>query len=358
MNLLKNATPWLAEAIPFVDDGGRDGRLVVAKIQYAIGAAGRLDPLAAGEPLVHEDRFDDSVGDAAQAPLLRPADVMAPQPATNVLLLGHAYAPGAEGVWRFEPWIGVAGAVFPLRVHGPRQWRQRSWLARLLTLFLRQRIKMVKTGRVLTLPLSWQHAYGGMATLVGQPPVPWRLNPAGAGYHQDGRARTVDRVALPAIEDPREPIRRWQDRRVPHLPCAVSPHWAPRLAHGGTRDAQWQALRAPAMPADGSPRHHNTAHPGLQFAPHLIGGEPVDADGFCRNGEAIAFDLPTHTLTAHSHHYGGFTPHRMPLNTVILEPDARQLTLLYRCFVPLMAGGFELRRIALGSDAHPASLRP
>ncbi|CAN5378626.1 DUF2169 domain-containing protein [soil metagenome] len=358
MNLLNNATPWLADAIPFVDDSGRDGRLVVAKIQYAIDAAGQLHPVAVSDRLVYEDRFDDIDGDASKAPLLRPADVMAPQPATNVLLLGHAYAPEAEGVRRFEPWLGVAGAVFPLRVHGPRQWRQRSWPARLLTLFLRRRIKLVATGRVRSLPLSWRHAYGGIAALVGQPPVPWQLNPAGAGYHQDGRARAVDGVALPAIEDPREPIRHWHDRRVPHLPGAVSPQWAPRVAHGGTRDAAWQALRAPAMPADGSARYHNTAHPGLQFTPHLIGGEPFHAEGFCRSGEALVFHLPAHSLTAHSHHYGSFEPHRMPLNTVILEPDARKLTLLYRCFVPLMAGGFELRRIALGSDAHPALLRP
>ena len=367
MTLLRNATPWLAEAIPFVDDTGAEGRLVVVKVQYDALPDGTLRWRNETEPLVYEDRFDETFAAdgflEGMAPLLRPADVMDPQPATNVLLFGHAQLPPRQredgGVKQFEPWLGVGPAVFPMRVHGPRRWQSRWLLTRALTLFIPRRFKIVKQGRVSRAPLLWQLAYGGIDRFRGLASAqPWRFNPAGQGFHVEARAATVQALPLPAIEDPRHPIRRWQDRRLPQLPGAVNARWAPRAAHGGTRDAHWQATRAPAMPVDGTRLFHNTAHPDLQITPHLQGGEPVQAQGFTADGQPLAFDLPALKLSLHSYHYGAFCEHPLPLNTLLIDADARRVTLLYRAFVPELKDGNRLRRLALGSADHSPDMLP
>lgn len=371
-SMLRNATPYLAEALPFVNDEGVAGRLVVLKLQYEMVAGSDLRLKPQAEALVHEDRFDENyqvpdflahlqVPGQQWAPLLRPADVMAPQPATNVLLLGHVYAPKPkpEGVKQMEPWLGVGNTVFPMRVHGPRRWRSRWFLTRLLGLFLPRRFKIGRDGVMTRLPLLWQHAFGGFDAMRGRAPAQhWAFNPAGLGFHTDPQAATLRGLALPAIEDPRQPIRRWQDRRVPQLPGALNPLWAPRAALGGSRNAYWQATQAPARPADGTAQYHNTAHPALQFNPHLKGGEPIHAQGFSAQGAVLDFVLPSHVFELHSYHYGEFVRHELPLNTVLLEPDRQCLTLLYRTFIPQTQQGQALRRLVLGSADHPAVLQP
>ncbi|MDC8785306.1 DUF2169 family type VI secretion system accessory protein [Roseateles koreensis] len=369
-SLLRNATPHLAEALPFVNDEGVAGQLLVLKLQYQIAPGGELQLLPQAESLAHEDRFDEDYQAPdflahlqAQgqnwAPLLRPADVMAPQPATNVLLLGHAYAPKADGVKQMEPWLGVGPAVFPMRVHGPRRWRSRWFLTRLFTLFIPRRFKQRQDGLVTRLPLLWQHAYGGFDAMRGRAAAQhWAYNPAGKGFHVDAKAATLAGLALPAIEDPRQPLARWQDRRLPQLPGALNPLWSPRAALGGSRDAQWRATQAPARPSDGTDMFHNTAHPALQFSPHLKGGEAIHAQGFSQDRRDLAFALPRHEFALHSYHYGGFARHDLPLNTVLLEPDRRRLTLLYRAFIPQKHQGQALRRLLLGSAEHPAEMRP
>ncbi|KQP48640.1 hypothetical protein ASF44_22340 [Pseudorhodoferax sp. Leaf274] len=318
------------------------------------------------EPLVYEDRFDEGFAATGLpdelAPLLRPADVMDPQPATNVMLPGHAQIPSSaadSGVKDFESWLGVGAAVFPMRVHRPRQWRSRWFVTRLLSLFLSRRFKAVGQGRVTRRPLAWQQAYGGADRFGGRADAQhWPFNPAGQGFHVDPRAATIQGLALPAIEDPRQRIKQWQDRRTPQIPGALNPLWAPRVDHGGTRDARWRATRAPARPRDGTAHFHNTAHPDLQFSPHLKGGEPVRAQGFTDDGQALFFELPDLAPQLHSYHYGEFAAHALPLNTVLIDADRRQVTLLFRAFVPDVHRGNALRSLMLGSRDHPVELKP
>ena len=361
--LLRNATPYLAEAWPFVDDEGAEGQLLVVKLQYRIGAQGELTPLSETEPLIFEDRYDDNFAAEGPlqglAPLLRPADVMAPQPATNVLLQGHAHPPAANTKRPFEPWLGVGASVFPMRVHAPRRWRKRWLLTRLLTLFVPRRFKIRREGLVGEVALSWQHAYGGIDKLRGRgTPQFWPYNPAGLGFHVEPKAASIAGLALPLIEHPLKRIRRWQDRRAPQLPGAINARWSPRAATGGTRDARWQATRAPAMPADGTALFHNTAHPALQFTPHLQGGVRVRAVGFLPDDAVLGFELPQHGFQLHAYHYGAFKSQPVPLNTVLINADASSLTLLYRAFVPELMHGNTLQRLALGSAEHAPELQP
>ncbi|MEF7612878.1 DUF2169 domain-containing protein [Aquincola sp. MAHUQ-54] len=347
--LLDNRTPWRAQALPFFDDDAREGRLVVVKLQYRLAAGRPLEAMEA-DPLRHDDEAEgDGGGDGGAgpgAPLRRPADVMAPQSATNVIVLGSVEAAGGE-VAAFEPWIGIGATVFPLRVHGPREWRARGWATRLASLFIARRFKCVRTGRVRRLALSWRHAYGGAG---------WPGNPAGTGHPAGPAKADLHGLALPRIDDPRAPLRRWDEApAAPHLPGAVHPRWLPRRALGGTQDGQWQATRAPALPADARPGWHDTAHPALQFRPRLQGGEPVRLEGFAQLLPAVDFVLPHHRFTAHGWRPGSLASCPVPLDTVLIEADRQQLTLLYRAFVPRWTQGLELRRLVLDDAASPAA---
>ena len=249
------------------DPDGVDTAYAVVKGTFA------LDGLAAwGEPRPAAEQLPmmpapEHYGDPATTSVRVPSDLSLVKPATDVLLVGHAHAPGAWPV----PSVDVALAAGPLRKHvrvvGDRVW-ERGGVG----------YAMTPPASFERMPLVWERAYGGVDSVAGEPRAEAR-NPVGTGFRDAASELAMDGVALPNLEDPRQPIGSWKEQPAPACFAPLGAHWEPRRSYAGTYDERWQAQRAPYLPTDFDPRFFQLAPPDLIAPGYLQGGEPVEVHG-------------------------------------------------------------------------------
>jgi hypothetical protein len=246
--------------------------------------------------------------------------------ATDVVLIGHATPPSA-GVMQFDAGIKVGSVRKLARVFGDRYW-----------VFTSGGVSMSRAAVAERLPLKWEYAFGGRDSLHStvDRDVMEARNPIGTGFGTS-LTKDGDRLKLPNLEDPHHLI---QSYGTVAPPCGfgfTSPDWQPRAAFSGTYDEKWNRSRKPMLPSDFDSRFFSAAAPGLTASGYLQGNEevvvlnaaavprltfrlPGVAPPQCR----IAFrDSETLTLTTQ-------------LDTVIVDTDDSQLTLLWRAYA---AGG-------------------
>lgn len=154
-------------------------------------------------------------------------------------------------------------------------------------------------------------------------------NPVGRGFI-GRRERGFEDRPLPQIEHPDERLEDPGQRCTPVGWAPIAPFWAPRKHHGGTYDAAWQKQRAPFLPADFDERFLQTAPPALIAPGYLQGGEPVQIVGCRPGGQALAFDLPRCTIGALFDFRGGEHDVEPKLDSVIVEPDALRVQMVWR----------------------------
>jgi hypothetical protein len=109
----------------------------------------------------------------------------------------------------------------------------------------------------------------------------------------------------------------------------VAPHWLPRQSYAGTYDAECQQHRAPYLPRDFNPRFCQIAPTQLTAPSHLHGGEPVELRG-AAPGEPLRFILPAIKVEASYRIDGNDIKRAASLDTVIIEPDAARLVMVWR----------------------------
>jgi hypothetical protein len=256
------------------------------------------------------------------------------KPATDVVLVGQAYAPGGRAM-EMDVTLAVGPLRKALKVFGERQWFAVAGGA-----------AMSRPVPFATMPLVYERAFGGWDT---RHPDPARhacelRNPAGVGFSLS----YLDGLRLPNIEDPRALIRGPGDRPLPAGVGFVSPHWHPRAPLAGTYDANWQAHRAPLLATDFDRRHLNAASPGLVAPRYLRGGERVVAEGVSPDG-LLAFTLPVVSPPGIKIVRKDAPDLDMTTNldTVILEPDEGRVQLLWRAHGALRTGPHDLVAVAI-----------
>lgn len=307
---IDNLTPLRALARPHEDARGRSFVLVVAKGCWRL-STGRLAPAEAQVPLRTAPllRQIGSLGlDPAQEQTLAARldaevvwidhEVGPPKPRFDVIVTGHARAPGRAQQASFDASIRI----------GPRAAVVRAWAPRVSEpgALLGERAVQVGPG-VLRVPMS--HAFAGWEGGISGPASP------GAPW------------LLPWLTDPHGSAAPWGFGPWPES----APH---RRRHTGTFDAAWRSERAPRLPLDFDEAFHNTAHPELQWpeAPppgalvriaHL-GPEPL-----------VETRYPDLTLTVRAIGPDGAaadTPLRP--DTLLIEPDEDRLSVVHRALLP------------------------
>jgi len=222
---LKNPTGLAATVFLSADPEGVDTLYAVVKGTFALDAP--LD--AAGEPPLAPEQVPvtlapEHCGDPATSSFRVASDVHLLKPATDVLLVGHAHAPGG----RPTTWMDVALAVGPVRkmvrVIGDRVWLHDAvWAPSDPVPFT-------------TMPLVWERAFGGREEVEGVPHEEPR-NPVGAGFRATDP--TVG-MPLPNLEDPSAPVTSWKAGPTPACFAPLCAHWMPRRQWAGTYDARWE----------------------------------------------------------------------------------------------------------------------
>jgi hypothetical protein len=292
------------------------------------------DRLALAPQQVPITMADVHAGDPATSSVSIPSDVSLAKPGTDVLLLGSAWAPDGRPTWQMDVTVSVASLKKSVRVFGDRVWQSDSFGGSFtwVTPFLQ-------------MPLTWERAFGGLDQTSSGPHAHAR-NPAGRGYRLRESERPIVGMPLPNLEDPLAPIAAWNDAPPPACFAPVAAHWEPRSLLAGTYDEQWQRTRAPYLPLDFDARFFQLAPPDLVAHGYLQGGEIVEVRGASPTG-MLQFRLPSAKVSVRYNVDGSEVDRSAPLDTVIVEPDAGRLTLVWRSALACDKRVLRVREVAI-----------
>jgi len=327
-----NRTGYAYESLLLSDESAVPLFVPLVQASFSIGAGGEIVPLEAQPEL---DLAGQWHGDPASSSIKLEPQLAFMKPATDVVLLGQAYAPAARAT---ETRVGIrVGPVSKLaRVVGDRYLVKRSG-----------RISVSDPQPFETLPLVYERAFGGWDRRAQEPAshsVEAR-NPVGTGF-RDPAIDSDDELRLPNIEHPDQPWRHYGDRPPPQGFGFIAPHWQPRLAFAGTYDEAWDRQRKPLLPGDFDRRFFNAAAPGLIAPGHLAGNEAVVVIGATPSGR-IAFELPGVPAPECLVELRGRRRVALitVLDTVVVDLNQSCLTLLWRAQLPVRNGPHDVRSV-------------
>lgn len=315
---IANRTPFPAAISPSLDKDGVDWANVAVKGTFAIEHAATLHPSPVQLPIWEGDQH---WADPATSSIRYASDLGPAKPGTDVALLGHAY-PTTIGAHEVDVGLQVGPLRKVLRAHGDRVWvhSAMAWVASPAVEFEK-------------IPLVWERAFGGKDGSNPEVPAVELRNPVGTGFAAHASRERLDGLALPNLEDVRHPITSWRTHPPPASFGFIGPDWEPRRRLAGTYDDAWKAEQFPLLPRDFDEGFHNAAAPELVARPHLVGGEEVVVVGASRDG-SLAFALPRVPLAITAWTRGRESAHRPVLDTVVIEPDERRVSLTWRASFP------------------------
>jgi hypothetical protein len=309
---LQNQTPFAASIAVFPDRHGIDTVYVMIKGTCTLRPQIAMAPEQL--PVVVADEY---FADPALSSLKAASDFHIGKPGTDVLVMGHAWAPNGHAVAESSVTLSVAERNQTIRVVGDRVWNDGSPSA---------------PQPFESMPLVWERAFGGFDNTTDKVLAEER-NPVGTGFVGARDAEQMEGQPLPNLEDPRMPLRKLGQTIEPVCFAPIAPSWLTRRTYAGTYDAKWQRTRAPYLPDDFDPRFLNCAAPTFAFDRYLQGGEPVRIDGMTPDAP-IAFAIPAVRLSIEATVAGATQTPTANLETILIEPDANRASLTWRAAIP------------------------
>ena len=317
---ITNKTPFAAERCWVRDKDGAEVWLVAVKGTFIIDPDGTLHLAEEQEPVRMPPEFR---GDPSETSLLYDSDLVHKKNATDVLVHGHAYAPGGRPTAQVDVTLKLGPIQKTLRVIGDRLWKN-SVLG----------LTMSKPEPFTKMPLTYERAFGGTDTRSENPKDHgWEpSNPVGRGFAT--RAEHLLDTPVANVETPNRPIKQWKDRPPIAGFGPIAGHWSPRIELAGTYDERWEKERLPLLPEDFDERFHQCAPVDQQVPGLLRGGEQVELHNLNLGG-FLRFSLPRVTLGLQtSFDDGERRDHRAVLHTVAIEPDIPRIMMVWHTHVP------------------------
>ncbi len=274
-----NSTPFAFEPMVVSDEEGQALLVLLTKATYDI-VGDRHDRLVLADEQVPVSFEGECNGEAGESSYRYEPELAWEKRGTDVVLIGHARAPRTN-----TKVLDVGFRVGPVkqiaRVYGDRAWIRAMG-----------RISATESRAFEKIPLTYEHAFGGIDTSLDDPVRTFfeERNPVGRGYrHKKGRFE--EQTLLPNIESPRYPVRSYTDHPAPVGFGFVSPNWQPRARYAGTYDKRWSETREPLLPTDFDRRFFNAAAPELTVKGWLRGDEGVQLQNVSEYPQS-GFSLP------------------------------------------------------------------
>ncbi len=308
---LDNRTAYAAERNWTRDSSGSHRWLVAVRATFEMGPHGAVrladeQPPPRLEPEHH--------GEPGASSLYADSDLLAPRPATDVVLDACAHAPDGRAVRTVAVSLRVGDLSKQLVVHGERRFFFVPAVG----------LQMTSPEPFDSRPIRYEWAYGG-SDLSDPDPGRHRIdlrNPVGKGFAL--RQERLANQPAPSIEYP--------GRDVGRGPAGFGPidaWWSPRRELAGTYDKRWEAARRPLLPEDYDERFALSAPADQQASPHLRGGERVELVNLSPDG-TLAFDLPRIHLVFTTRVSGRREEHRSRLSTLLIEPEVRRFSMVWQ----------------------------
>ena len=342
---LENLTPFAASLLSSMAPDGTDLLLAVVSARFDLPPAGRppAGPLQPSEEQQPVRLVDEHHGPPATSSLRYEGQSAPLRRATDVLLLGQAWAPRGVATLRVDVTLAVASHFTKtVAVFGERVFTQ--GLGSVTPSALRPFVSM---------PIVYERAFGGAEPGDRSPRGYEPRNPVGRGYFRSASEALYQPVAN--VEDPRSLIGSASDRPTPMGFGPIARSWQPRRGFGGTYDQRWVEELAPGWPPDFDARFFQAAPLDQQVPGHLQGGERVFIRGASPDGD-LPFEVPQERLVLKSYFRGRVERARMALDSLLIEPDDGACTLTWRAAFPLPKGMFDhqysvVRRLEPWEDA-------
>ena len=398
--LFDNRTPHAASQFDMVDQFGEAFHVVVARMGYTLGPCGAdglasLLPMARQSRLATEDRHLD--GDT-QAGTVQESDFAPYKPRCDVIVNGVAHAPRGQAMPQFlvnlKVWSEKKTLIDKtLQVCGERAFRKKTVLTRLaqgcariatVGLLRPNPWQLSAPAPFLQLPLHYAYAYGGQCRLDADDcnaakHDSCQANPLGRGFarHWYLDAQQINDVPAPRIMDPSQPCTAaqfWQGADGKELPApaglaAIGRGWLPRRALAGhiVEKEEWDADDVPALPEDFDFAYWNSTPPDQQ-CPYLAGLEQFTLTNLCRHehpsarmdprgNTVLRFALPRQVLCLLlADKNDQFLVWRLAIDTVLIDPQAATVELVWRAIVPADAGQVASRLLHVMEPAQIARI--
>lgn len=342
-----NHTPFRAQVFPHQDAERRSAALVIVKGTWQLAAAPGLPPrLAAAQDqaAIFREGVRQTLGslplDAAQAAAIAPrahelwtcleSEYVPPKPRFDCIVNGWAVA--SQG----RPLPSIDAAVDYLTDGGSRRlielraFAPRTWLPELGAI---GRLRASGEATASRIPLLRPFAFGGQEKDPQTGHVnAFEPNPEGMGWYRSAAAARG--APLPWIEPLDRAITAWDDPLEPIALGHVPPHHIPRRDLQGTFGDTWQSTRAPDLPEDFDPRHHNAAPNALQLRESPRPGHALVLHGMSEGGP-LYFTWPPLALTVQAETAGGtlLPPQELRWDTLLVDTATQRASLLWRAVI-------------------------
>jgi len=319
---IDNRTPFASAQSWVRNREGAETWLVAVKATFGIHPDGSVHVSAEQPPVLRSPEY---WGEPGKSSLRYEADLILTKTTTDIVLNGHAYAPGGQPVSELDVGFRVGPVTKLLRVVGDRKWTS---------------LGPSKPDLFTKMPLIYERAFGGVDIRAENPERHWEWrNPVGVGF-ATGRHGLVGR-ALHNVEAHDKPI--GYGRPSPGGFGPIASHWQPRASFAGTYDETWLRTRQPLLPHDFDDRFFQCAPSDQQAPDFLHGGEPVILRNMTLNAD-LRFLLPELSFVFETRFVGGdrcLNPSPR-LHTVILEPDFPRVSLVWHSAMECHAKAYEL----------------
>jgi hypothetical protein len=307
MRDLRGVHIWIV-AVQATFDFAEDGRLALADEQPP-------------PPLAPEHR-----GDPAKTSLRRDSELLAVKPGTDVLVDGHAHAPGGRPAQTVPVVLRVGGMLNKrLLVHGTRAFYQGL-------LGLRTSKPIPFTSR----PIVYESAYGG-ADVSDPDPKRQRIdlrNPVGKGVA--ARPEKLVNTEAYAVEY----LDGAPEKRGPAGFGPIAPSWSPRLELAGTYDESWARTKKPLLPDDYDERFGLSAPADQRPPKPLRGGEQLELVNLTASG-LLRLALPKIYFAFTTAFGRRREEHRANISTVFVLPELRRLQVVWQTSLRVKAPDVE-----------------
>ncbi|MHC4403674.1 MAG: DUF2169 family type VI secretion system accessory protein [Planctomycetota bacterium] len=332
--VLNNRTPFASESFVLPDHEGQEVLLIVVVAAFEAGVNGALQ-LAQEQTPVRVD--DEPYGEPGLSSVRYEGDLALEKPSVDVLINGQAYAPWGKPAPTVPVEVHVGDIHKELLVHGDRSWRSAL-------------LGGAPSGAepFETMPIVYERAFGGIDVDPANPEQGKAepRNRVGVGFRGVLSQNPDVSTEVPNVEYASDRIRARGDRRKPAGLGVVARNWVPRLGFAGTYDDAWLDQRWPLLPEDFDARHYQAA-PDDQQSNTLQGGEEVRLHNLTPDG-LWQFRLPVLDVPVHLLYDDRQSRASLRMDTVLIEPDLRRLTLTSRLCVSLPRNRGWLREVVLG----------
>lgn len=306
---LKNATPFAAEMAVFPNEKGIDTLYTIVKASFQLQHAWVLADEQ--EPPQKEDEY---WGEPGLSSIKMASDFHIGKPNTDIVMIGEACAPNLNPVNSLDVHLNVGQLNKTVRVFGDRVW-------------LDGRVSSPKS--FTSMPIVYERAFGGRHQIDDEHFLAEEKNPVGCSFKGKRSSSEMNGTLLPNIEELDQLMQYQGDSPSPAGFGFCSPDWLPRRQYAGTYDDVWQKNRAPYLPSDFDINFLNAAHPDLIYPGYLQGGEQLLIKNMHPDGE-IRAQLPQLNIKCDINLDGETQSPQMNLETLILEPNQKQISMVWR----------------------------